>query len=378
MSRRKNRFRSYGSDSYKKVVVPELQIEKKDRDECISLMRRIFEVQSHTYSEARMISFIKEFISELGDNSIQVAEDVMGNIYVQKGEAKTYPCIVSHTDTVHRIIPDSDYVVLNSDTKFFAINRDTMERAGVGGDDKCGIYCCLDNLMRHDAIKIAFFTAEEHGCIGSSNADLTFFDDCSFILQADRKGYADVASDILGTEMFDSDFFTKISETLIAYGRDLVSGGMTDVLELANSGVGVAMANFSCGYYEPHTDDEYVVIDELILTSMLFVDIIKDAYVNGFKNEMIRDLKDLDWPDQFNHYDLDSSGTEFESYYDDNGNKQWRRVGDDKKGGHSSKHIHDRNVCSTCGCVTSYDEAMDMNFCNYCLDYDYNNNSRRL
>jgi hypothetical protein len=39
---------------------------------------------------------------------------------------------------------------------------------------------------------------------------------------------------------------------------------MTDVLELTERGVGVACINMSCGYYEPHTDDEYTVIDDLL------------------------------------------------------------------------------------------------------------------
>jgi hypothetical protein len=38
---------------------------------------------------------------------------------------------------------------------------------------------------------------------------------------------------------------------------------MTDVETLADNGLGLSCINFSCGYYNPHTDNEYTEIDEL-------------------------------------------------------------------------------------------------------------------
>ena len=156
-----------------------------------------------------MFYFLYAYIKNLNDDSIIMTSDKFGNLYVTKGEANTYPCIVSHMDTVHDIISDDRYVVLNSDKEFFAIDLKTRGATGIGGDDKCGIYTCLDNLLREKVIKLAFFVDEEIGCVGSGNADMTFFDDVSFVLQADRQGYEDVAIDIYGIEMFGGEFFVN-------------------------------------------------------------------------------------------------------------------------------------------------------------------------
>ena len=39
---------------------------------------------------------------------------------------------------------------------------------------------------------------------------------------------------------------------------------MTDVLTLKERGLGVSCINVSCGYYEPHTDNEFVVKSDLL------------------------------------------------------------------------------------------------------------------
>ena len=277
-----------------KVVngVPVLEIEPIDRNNAISLMRSIFEVQSVSGYNDYMHDFIVSFIKDLNDDTITYSSDEFGNMYVTKGRADTYPCIVSHIDTVHSIIPQYNYVVLNSDTQFFAVNTLTRGATGIGGDDKNGIFCCLDNLISQEKIKLAFFVDEEIGCVGSTQADMTFFEDVSFVLQADRQGYKDVAIDICYTEMFGVDFYAKIQDTLDDHNRSLCEGGMTDVMQLAHNGLEVAMANFSCGYYKPHSDYEYVVIDELILTSILFSDIIKNAYVDGDINHFEREVNE--------------------------------------------------------------------------------------
>lgn len=39
---------------------------------------------------------------------------------------------------------------------------------------------------------------------------------------------------------------------------------MTDVLELKERGLGVSCINLSCGYYEPHSDEEFTVKKDLL------------------------------------------------------------------------------------------------------------------
>lgn len=381
MSKRKSKNKSILPDRavngyhYHETIIdiPELEISKKERDSSIGLMRSIFEVQSKSYDTSEMLLFLVNFLKELNDKTVSYYVDELGNLYVQKGSAKTFPCIVSHIDTVHRIIPKKDYVVLNSDTEFFAMDLSTRSNTGIGGDDNCGIYTCLDNLIKHDNIKLGFFVDEEIGCVGSSQADMGFFSDVSFVLQADRQGYSDVASDIMYTEMFGVDFLEKIEATLDSYKRKICEGGMTDVMQLAHNGLDVAMANFSCGYYNPHSRTEYVVIDELILTSILFRDIIKVAYVDGEINTFIREGRY-----NSNYYDKDGNGRGWGSYDSDADTGDYYGYGTG-----SAKHsFNGKNndvvvkkttdhECSFCGCQTINDPTMELEFCNNCMDYDY-------
>jgi hypothetical protein len=346
---------------YSEKKVPILEIEEQDRNDSIELMRSIFEIQSVSGEMSEMSSFIFDFVNNLKDESVSINSDTYGNIYVTKGDAITYPCIVSHIDTVHDIIQDKDYKVINSETEFFAINTYRRTSTGIGGDDNNGIYCCLDNLLREDVIKLAFFVDEEIGCVGSSQCNMDFFDDVSFVLQADRKGYEDVAVIIMGCDMMDDNLFSVIEGSLKEHGREVCDGGLTDVYQLAQRGLEVSMANFSCGYYQPHSSQEYVIIDELILTSILFRDIIKDAYVNGSKYSLKRDLS--------NSYSNDAYYDVYESFGVSKGiNNQF--IGNEDIPNDLDIHSHGKS-CSKCNEVMEFDnQALDF-FCYGCMDYDY-------
>tara|TARA_R110002050_G_scaffold137_2_gene912 strand:- start:891 stop:1910 length:1020 start_codon:yes stop_codon:yes gene_type:complete len=331
--------------------VPNLEISEEERNSSIELMSAIFNVQSTSGDMKAMRSFIYHFIANLVDDRIHIESDDSGNIYVTKGRADTYPCIVSHIDTVHDIIPDEDYLVLNNGLEFFAIDLALKSPTGIGGDDNNGIYCCLDNLVREDNIKVAFFVDEEIGCVGSSACDMEFFKDVSFVLQADRQGYNDVVNNISGTKMFGSDFLDAISDDLDNYSRLVTSGGMTDVMQLAHNGLEVAMANFSCGYYKPHSDKEYVIIDELILTSLLFRDIIKSAYSDGLVNEYFREPYEEyrpSWDYKLGSFDVFETPPQL-------------------------KPMQTKSDCSYCGGELEYDSTTDAYYCFGCLDYDYIN-----
>jgi len=47
------------------------------------------------------------------------------------------------------------------------------------------------------------------------------------------------------------------------YGYKPAQGLNTDVAALKRNGLEVSCINLSCGYYEPHTDNEYTVVADL-------------------------------------------------------------------------------------------------------------------
>ena len=112
-------------------------------------------------------------------------------------------------------------------------------------------------------VKVVLFVEEEIGCRGSSQADLTFFTDCRWIIQIDRKESSDIITKISGRDICSKEFKKDICKLGKELGFTPTSGMMTDVDELTTRNVGVSCINLSCGYYFPHTSDECTVIAEL-------------------------------------------------------------------------------------------------------------------
>ena len=204
-------------------------------------------VQSESRRTHWMEKFIFRFVQKLQIDGqvITCAADKAGNIYITKGVADLYPTMVSHMDTVHDIVPGSEYQVRSDGTKMWAVNPKDGKDTGIGGDDKVGVFVTLSLLRALPVFKAAFFVDEEIGCVGSNMADMTFFDDSSLVLQCDRKGANDFVDNIMGTDLYGEGFSQEVEPILDAYGYDAGSGGMTDVWQLKENGLTVACANMS-------------------------------------------------------------------------------------------------------------------------------------
>jgi tripeptide aminopeptidase len=223
------------------------------------LLKNLLTVQSESYNSFRMFSFIVRFLK---NNKIDFYI-YDGNIYATKGNGDNgFPCIVSHTDTVHEIASNCE--ILEISGNLIAFNSETMEQIGTGGDDKIGIFICLEMLLNTENIKAVFFRDEEIGCAGSYAAYVPFFTDVNFVLQFDRKGNTDFVTNAAGTELSSKQFQQDIKEIVKNRGYNFFKyGGLTDVVALKEIGVNVCMANISCGYYEPHTASEWVSIKDV-------------------------------------------------------------------------------------------------------------------
>ena len=78
----------------------------------------------------------------------------------------------------------------------FGYSPKERKQCGLGADDKNGLFIALECLASYDAIKCAFFVGEEIGCKGSGAVDISFFDDCRYCIQIDRRGNSDMVTDI--------------------------------------------------------------------------------------------------------------------------------------------------------------------------------------
>jgi len=217
----------------------------------------IMSIQTKSYKTKSMRNYIKSRIKKL---KLKYEQDNYGNIYVTKGDIDRYPTMVCHIDTVHDI--NKNVHVMRYNDIMFAMDMQKVEQYGIGGDDKVGIYITLQLLESFDYFKAVFFLDEEVGCVGSSKANFDFFNDSTIVLQCDRRGYNDFVNTISGTQLFDDTLQYDIQDILTQYGRNVVSGGMTDVESIAEK-TNVQVANMSCGYYNPHSNEEYIKISEV-------------------------------------------------------------------------------------------------------------------
>jgi hypothetical protein len=218
------------------------------------------EIQTSSYKNGKMLKFIRRRLRDLG---VPFYQDKMGNIYATKGQSDMYPCVVAHTDTVHDLVPSVNFKIYREKHILFSIDTRDWSRCGIGGDDKVGVYIALKMLQNTDVCKAAFFVDEEVGCKGSGQADEPFFKDVNVAMQADRKGVREITSSICGMEMFGKKFEDKIADIVEMFNMSEVDGGMTDVMELAEKFRTIPMFNVACGYYQPHTDDEFVNVRDV-------------------------------------------------------------------------------------------------------------------
>ena len=244
--------------------------------EKIALLKEVLSVPTKTYQEHQMVEFLVNWLTE---NNIDHYVDDKMNVYATKQENSElpedfyFPCVISHTDTVHNIdtinikemmLPNAQDVLKPSLKAYNNEGKPT----GIGGDDKCGVFACLTLLKELPYLKAAFFVSEETGCHGSRVADPKFFENVGYGIQFDAPENWMITEKCFGQVLFDrdSDFFQKIDKVLT---EGMVNEDMrymvhpyTDVYALRGK-FDFYCINFSIGYYDYHTPNEYVVIDDV-------------------------------------------------------------------------------------------------------------------
>ena len=242
----------------------------------VDLLKSLYQIFSPSGETKKMRKYLKRAITARGGTYVQ---DKRGNLLVTKGKADTYPCLASHIDQVRNHTHPKDFQVLQVDNILMGWSAKLKQQCGLGADDKNGVFICLNALEKYDNIKIAFFVDEEIGCCGSSVVDMSFFDDCRFVIEPDRRDGYDFISCMSGSDVCSDDFIKASGFGDFGYKFD--EGSVTDVLTLLERGLNISCLNLSCGYYHPHTDQEVTDIDELENCQNLvfhMIDTMTDVY----------------------------------------------------------------------------------------------------
>ena len=233
----------------------------------MKLLQQLYKISSKSGMEDMIKSFILDYLSDV---DMVIKTDDIGNLFITKGLAESYPCVAAHLDEIHS--PCQREVVVDEDV-IYTVDR-LWNRVGCGADDKNGLWIIMNLLKIEPVLKAALFVQEERdgelaGCRGARACDLSFFDDVRYVIECDRKGSSDVVSIGKGeTLLCDPDFIPQ--SILQKYGCEMVKGGKTDVVELKMRGLNIPVCNVSCGYYEAHKNSEYTKFSEL-QNCLLFV-----------------------------------------------------------------------------------------------------------
>ena len=220
----------------------------------MELLKQLFCIHSKSGKEGKIRKFIWNWVRQTVPDA-KIECDKPGNLYVTKGKSETYPCIVAHMDQVQER-HSKDFIAYEAEDIIIGFSPKHKEQQGLGADDKCGLWIGLKCLQKFDCLKLAFFVGEEVGCKGSGLANMAFFGDCRFVIEPDRKGSEDLITQIGWTPLCSDDFLKDIGFKKFGYKE--TDGMMTDIEALKDHGLLLSCINVSCGYYKPHSNEEFV------------------------------------------------------------------------------------------------------------------------
>lgn len=221
--------------------------------------RLVMLLDMRTYSRG---SLQDKLIEKLGDHFANLGAvtelDKYGNLYVTKGKADFYPCVVAHTDINQQ--KRDNVKIMTAYPWMFGFDTDKAEQAGMGADDKVGVYFAVHMFDLFENIKLFFPKDEEVGLIGTYAADKDFFADCSMLVQLDRNSYKnDLINFTNGIEVCSDEFVEAAKPIMDKYMYATNRGSCTDIGGIKKSDtVNCVAMNVSCGYINEHSSEEVI------------------------------------------------------------------------------------------------------------------------
>lgn len=192
-------------------------------------------------SQKELKKYVAKRLKETHDN-ITVGD---GFVYAQG----TFPVLlVAHMDTVHKELPKVIYYDRETDS--------VLSPQGIGGDDRCGVYMIFEVIKRFNC-SVLFCEDEEIGAVGTEkflDTKLAKTLEFNYAIEFDRQGKNDAVFYDCDNPEFEDFITEEFYKT--AYGT------FSDISYLAPY-LECAAVNLSCGYYKPHTTNEYVVLKEM-------------------------------------------------------------------------------------------------------------------
>ena len=228
----------------------------------VELLNQLLLLPSSSHHEQAVVEFIVRHVESMGPRSgVRCWVDAHNNVYITKGDAEFLPCVAAHIDTVHRSAP----ACIVQHGGLLVGFDESGRRTGIGGDDKAGVFICLELLERFDNIAVALFAAEEVGCVGARNADPKFFERVGCVIEFDCPGRGLVSYTSGGMRLFqnDGEFITTALPVMCRHGALQWQHHPFSDVKAIGGRFGLSCLNVSAGYYNWHRHDEFVKLADV-------------------------------------------------------------------------------------------------------------------
>ncbi len=277
-----------------------------------------------TFEEIIMSSQKKLFNKLRQEYSPEICAFQSKSFILVKGEAPVM--LVAHLDTVHK---NTVQTICKSDN-----GNIWMSPEGIGGDDRCGVYG-ISKIHSQAQVKpwLLFTCDEEIGGVGAAgftknvmgrnNKIQEKLSKLKYIVELDRNG----SNDAVYYDCANTDFEAYITSK----GFKTAYGSFSDISVIAPE-LEIAAVNISSGYYNAHTQHEYINIKHL-----------EDAITKIVKmvNESVQEsIPQYEYDEMSSKYGMLNLNGEYRKYYgwdwydnwyDDGKLENWSGVKAEKK-----------------------------------------------
>ena len=239
-------------------------MKRKELDIDIKLLKAMFGCTQEQLKKA-----VEDFILEMYGKENSIINDK----YVV-GIGNEPLALVSHLDTVHS-------------SPAYKIYHDRVENVlwspmGLGADDRAGVYSIIHIINSGYKPTVIFTTDEEVGGVGAAALakDIVKMPtDLRFMLELDRRGSVDCV-------FYDCDN-PDFEKYINSFGFTTDIGSFSDICFIAPDW-GLAAANLSIGYYDEHTKQEILKVDEMHETIKKVCNIIEDSHTAEYYKHIER------------------------------------------------------------------------------------------
>ena len=216
-------------------------------------------IQSASGKTSRIRAYVHDQLIEAG----MEVEKRDKQLFARKGNVDgPVPYLVAHSDTVHAIVDSANYAVgMYTDRGaivYHAFDPATKNPRGVGGDDKCGLWVCVEAAYALENLGVVITIDEERGCLGARKIRPEQLADASVLIQADRRGSDDAVRETWSGKISGEDWQGEVARAIKTHGYDWCDFGAGTDVAVMGPAARVSAINLSAGYHDPHTARETV------------------------------------------------------------------------------------------------------------------------